>query len=195
MRWTLAVVCALTPAFSLGGCAANQEIVDPSKVTLEQALVDTVDALAEARQRSMERNTNFAFYGCTVTASFNVSATQTVGTKLALSATGGPPAAIAPISINLSGSRETSDSGTRGNVVTVVLATPGCLPNPKAFEATRAVIKTAKSGQVERLRTTPAPGAARPATPPVPRPGNVGDGTGTSSGNPPRDERIIMRPN
>lgn len=113
---------------ALAGCVTHQTVVEPNQITLSKAMVDTVDALAAARAEGLARQTNFGMYACTVMAVFNISATGTVDNKIALGVSGGPPAAVAPVTVNLSGSNEVTESGTRGNTVTLVLATPECLP-------------------------------------------------------------------
>ena len=111
----------------LSGCIGNQPDVQPT-ISLEQALIDTVDALAAAKAEGQLKKTNFGVYPCTVTAVYNISATRTVDNKVGIGLSGGPPAAIAPISLNLSGSNETTQASTRGNTVTLVLGTAYCLP-------------------------------------------------------------------
>jgi hypothetical protein len=113
------------------GCAV-QNVVDPGTVTLERALVDTVDALAAAHAESVKRGTNFGFYGCSVTAVYNISASATQNNKITLGAAG-PPVPIVPISYTGQVSSEAQAQGNRGNQVTVVLNTPYCMPNAKVL--------------------------------------------------------------
>ncbi|WP_294534364.1 hypothetical protein [uncultured Rhodoblastus sp.] len=123
-RYLLRII-PLPLLFFVAGCA-SQNVADPNAITLKQALVDTVDALDAAHQESLLHRTNFGFYGCTVTAVFNISATAGQDNKLALTASG-PPATILPVSLGASGSVESTASGTRGNTVTILLATKPCL--------------------------------------------------------------------
>jgi hypothetical protein len=116
----------------LAACAAQQTVVEPNQITLSKAMVDTVDALADARAEGLARQTKFGLYACTVTAVFNISATGTADNKLAVGLSGGPPAAVAPVTVNVSGSSETTQSGTRGNTETLVLAANECLPKPSS---------------------------------------------------------------
>ena len=130
----------------LAGCA-SQDVADPNAITLKQALVDTVDALDAAHQESLLHRTNFGFYGCTVTAVFNISATAGQDNKLALTASG-PPAKILPVTLGASGSFESTASGTRGNTVTVVLATKPCLA--KAAASAGATGSTGNKGSASK---------------------------------------------
>ncbi len=80
--------------------------------------------------------------GGLATTVFNVSATGTQDYKLALTAAS-PPNVI-PICIGGSASTEATASGTRGNTVTLVLATPYCLPDSK-------VAASAGAGKVKKV--------------------------------------------
>jgi len=124
--------CALPLALSAwsAGCAV-QNVADPTRITLEQAMVDTVHALNSANVESKRLGTHFGFYGCSVTAVYNISATATADNKVALSATG-PTPPLVPIGFGGSISSDVSTSGTRGNTVTVVLETPYCMQNTGA---------------------------------------------------------------
>jgi len=110
---------------SVAGCA-TQNVSNPGDITLEHALVDTVKALAAAQREGKAIHSNFGFYGCTVTAVFNVAATAGQENKLSLTAAG-PPVAILPVTLGGSGSFDSTASGTRSNTVTVVLATKPCM--------------------------------------------------------------------
>lgn len=143
----------------LTGCAATQNVSDPHAITLKDALVDTVDALKAAHDRSVKDHTHFGFYGCSVTAVFNVSATGTQDNKLSLTASG-PPATILPVTFVGAASSEATASGTRGNTVTVVLGTKYCLPNASASE----IKKPAPVG-APAVKKSPIPGKNNP--PPV----------------------------
>jgi hypothetical protein len=103
-----------------------QNVADPARISLEQAMVDTVDALNAANRRSKALHTDYRFYGCSVTAVYNISATATVDNKVGLSATG-PTPPIVPIAYAATLSSDVNTSGTRGNTVTVVLETPYCM--------------------------------------------------------------------
>jgi len=133
-------IVAVVVTMSLAGCTAVQNVADPGSITLEKALVDTVDALSAARARSIRNKTDFGFYGCTVTAVFNISATATQDNKVTLTAAG-PPANIFPIALNGMASSEGTASGMRGNTVTVVLGTKYCLTNEKAASGIKGVPK------------------------------------------------------
>lgn len=118
----------VAPAVVLcAGCVATQHVADPAAISLQHALVDTVDALSAANSTARSRGTNFGFYGCSVTAVFNVSATANQDNKLALSAV----ADVVPVTLTGTASSEAVATGTRANTVTVVLNTPYCMPGSK----------------------------------------------------------------
>lgn len=75
-------------------------------------LIDTADALAAAHRESVRNRTNF----------FNISATAGQDNKLALSSN--PPVTIFPLGGTVC--YDSAASGTRGNTVTVVLASKAC---------------------------------------------------------------------
>jgi hypothetical protein len=109
----------------LAGCA-TQDVADPSKISLERALVETEDALIAAHQEASSYvrhgGTYFGLYACSVTAVYNISATAGEDNKLSLSAS--PAIKIVPITAT--GSLESTASGTTGNTVTVNLSNPYC---------------------------------------------------------------------
>src|SRR5262245_39359835 len=113
--------CALPLALSAwsAGCAV-QNVADPAGISLEQAMVETVRALDSAHAESKRRGTHYGFYGCSVTAVYNISASATVDNKVGLSATG-PTPPVVPIAYGGTISSDVNTSGTRGNTVTVVL--------------------------------------------------------------------------
>jgi hypothetical protein len=122
-------IISVTSMISIIGClsgCATQTVSNPSDITLEHALVDTVDALAAAHKEGQTIHSNFGYYGCTITAVFNVSATAGQDNKLSLTASG-PPVSVFPVNIGATGSEESTASGTRVNTVTVVLATKPCI--------------------------------------------------------------------
>jgi hypothetical protein len=120
---------------TLTGCAATQQVAEPSTITLEHALVDTVDALNAANAEARSNGKFFGFYGCSVTAVYNISATGTQDNKVTLTGSTAPASAVVPISIGGTFSSDATASGTRGNTVTVVFDTKYCFPNSAAAKA------------------------------------------------------------
>ena len=55
-------------------------------ISLSQALVSTMAALNDAKAASQKGGNNFGLYACTVTATFNIAATSSVGGGLKLGA-------------------------------------------------------------------------------------------------------------
>ena len=177
MQRTLALAAGIIGVGALAGCTAQQTVVEPNQITLSKAMVDTVDALADARAEGLARHTNFGLYACTVTAVFNISATGTADNKLAVGVSGGPPAAVAPVTVNVSGSSEATQSGTRGNTVTLVLAANECLPKPPSVAAPAGGGKAAGGAKgasaggraaTPLIPTVPVIPSTVPAVPPPP---------------------------
>jgi hypothetical protein len=132
---TLAVIAGSSLAINmLCGCAATQSVSDPNAITLEHALVDTVDALKAANYEARRNGELFGYYGCSVTAVYNISASGSQDNKITL--TGSAPATqVVPIALGGTFSSEATASGTRGNTVTVVFDTKYCFPNGTAVKA------------------------------------------------------------
>ncbi len=114
-------------ALGLAGCGGAKAVVnEPSKITLRQALKETVDALYAARYRSASHGgVAIGLNACTFTATFNVTATGTDKQGLVLNV--GAPAG-APVTAGLQGSLEATASATRGNTVAVTFTSPACNP-------------------------------------------------------------------
>ena len=134
-RATLVVLTSNALAsIMLCGCAATQSVSDPNAITLEHALVDTVDALKAANYEAKRNGEFYGYYGCSVTAVYNISASGTQDNKITL--TGSAPATqVVPIALGGTFSSEATASGTRGNTVTVVFDTKYCFPNGTAVKA------------------------------------------------------------
>jgi hypothetical protein len=150
----------LVTGLGLAGCAATQDVSDPNRITLSDAMVSTVDALSAANAESIKDKTNFGFYGCSVTAVFNVSATKTQDNKLALTASA--PVSILPVTVGATGSSEATASGTRASTVTVVLDTKYCFPNAGGGAGTQ---KVGTNGQ--KTTAVVGPAATLPNPPPI----------------------------
>ena len=152
-------MAVLSTALACGACNSPQTVVpEPNKITLQDALVSTVDALnaayAEARKPG---NQVIGYYPCTMAATFNVSATGVTDNKLGGSAGGG----VAGVTLSANASHEDSLTGTRGNNVTVVFASSICAPSATAKAA------AAPSTAADSTPRTPGRVSAGPATPVV----------------------------
>ena len=148
-------------ALLLAGCN-NQPDVQPT-ISLSQAMIETVDALAAARAEGQAKQTSLGYYPCSVQAVYNISATLTKDNKVGLGVSGGPPAAIAPVSVNLSGSNETTTSAVRGNTITLVFDTGYCLPQGGGAAAGAAA---AAAGAPHGAANAPSWGGLTPPKPP-----------------------------
>jgi hypothetical protein len=105
--------------------APDRVVAEPNKISLQSALVDTVDALNAAYDRARsDGGRPIGFYPCTLSATFNISATGTADNKLAVGVSGG----ISGATINASASNENTLTAARGNVVVATFASSLCLP-------------------------------------------------------------------
>jgi hypothetical protein len=151
---------------ALSACvSARQDVVEPNAVTLEQAMRDVVDSLSVAKAESDAKGGPYGFYGCTVTVVFNINATGTKDNKLTLGVSGGPPASVAPVTVNLTGSSEATATGTRGNTITMVFGSEDCLPQASAAAGGASAVKGASRPSTPRKRQP----SFAPEPPPAPR--------------------------
>lgn len=161
----------------VAGCAQQRVVDEPGNITLSQAMRDTVDALADAHQHAKERGVSFGLYACTATAVFNISATGVATNTTGVTLSGGPPAAVAPVSLALSKSATSTETGVRGNTVTVVLATPWCSPSAQTQggQLAKAAQGSGGSGGKNATATPTSPtfGNFPPVAAPPPPPGLV----------------------
>lgn len=126
-------------------------VAQPSNITLAQALVDTVDAMAAARaedqgilkngfptvvpskEKGGKPETQYVrvpaigVNPCTITVQFNIAAsgTSAVGQQVTLAAAG----KVVPVSGGVTLSNTNSTSANRGNQVTVAFVSPACNPS------------------------------------------------------------------
>ena len=117
-------------AVLLCGCeAATNVVAQPSGITLDAALTQTVTALYQSRAKALElQNAGYAPAGlnpCTITATFNIAATGTSTGSAGITA--GSPAG-APVSVSANLQVTNTATANRGNQVTVVFTTPACNP-------------------------------------------------------------------
>jgi len=122
-------------ALACSACATGPERVvpQPSRISLKSALQDTVDALYAAYDRAhADGRRPIGFYPCTLSASFNISATGTANNELALGTGARTSNSLGAASIG-AGSMLTA---TRGNTIVVTFASDRCLP-PKAITVAR----------------------------------------------------------
>ncbi len=123
-----AVIVALASA-SLTGCAAfsPNQVAKPTTITLDEALTDVVTAFAKAKQAGKDNNVRLGIAPCSVTITFNVTASATQVGKLVLDATIKAPAPITAGG-GITGEQDVGSSAARGNIVTMILTSELCLP-------------------------------------------------------------------
>src|SRR4051794_5846285 len=121
---------AIATIIAVLACAActfapDRVVPEPNKISLQSALVETVDALNAAYDRARSDGRRpIGFYPCTLSATFNISATGTADNKLAVGVNGG----ISGATISGSASNENILTAARGNVVVATFASSLCLP-------------------------------------------------------------------
>jgi hypothetical protein len=160
---TSAVVASLA-ALTGSSCswAPHEVVPEPNAISLESALVGTVDAFNAAYARSRSYGAPIGYYPCTLSATFNISATGTAQNKLAVGINGG----VSGATISGSASNENDLTAARGNVVVVTLASSLCLPSSSdsstaAKPAVAAKPSTAAKPAVAAKPTARGSGAAR----------------------------------
>lgn len=163
----VAVLCV-----AAAGCSSYRpaDIAQPPRITLREALVDVVDALNAARERSEHHRERTGLNPCGVTAVFNVAARATDGGRAELGLSVAPP--VVPVGVTAAGELSRTAEASRGNVVTVHLTSPACLPEG-TLGATRPdrIVQaqeqtTAARGMALLLNErSAAQGAARPRDP------------------------------
>jgi hypothetical protein len=147
---------AITSILACAACtwAPDRVVQEPNKISLQSALVDTVDALNAAYDRSHSGGRRpVGFYPCTLSATFNISATGTADNKLAVGVSGGMSGAT----INASASNENTLTAARGNVVVATFASSLCLPadDAKATKAAKRASRGLPLPPVELFRRVP----------------------------------------
>lgn len=113
----------------LPGCGATRAVVnEPSQITLDRALKETVDALYAARAHADKiaaDGPRIGLNACSVQAVFNITAGATANQGLVLNV--GAPAG-APVVAGVQGTVGQTETVGRGNTVTVLFTTPACNP-------------------------------------------------------------------
>jgi hypothetical protein len=114
-------------ASCLGGCSANRIVDQPSNITIQEALNETVAALHSVQSQEAYNGSNSAvgFNPCTLQVTFAITAGGADNKSLVLNL-GAPTGA--PITAGLQGTIGTTETTSRGNTVTLVFTTPACNP-------------------------------------------------------------------
>lgn len=119
---TLIVIAACS------GCSGASPVVSqPSNITIQEALQQTVAALHSIQSPAAENGSGSAigFNPCTMEVTFSITAGGTDNKSLVLNL--GAPAG-APVSAGLQGTIGSTATASRGNTVTLLFTTPACNP-------------------------------------------------------------------
>jgi len=113
----------------LGACTqAPQTVVpQPTSITLENAVVQVVEALNAGRAVAARYPERIGLDPCTVQVVFDITASGTSDNKIVLDASIKPPAP-APVSAGVSATVSDVLVANRGNHVTLTLTSPACNP-------------------------------------------------------------------
>lgn len=158
-------------AFLLTGCGgASKAVVDnPSGLTLQAALVDTVTSIYAARRQSLvlkEANGGvpLGLNVCSAQAVFNVSATG--NDTRSVNGTLSTPQNLY-VSASVSGSSSSTSTASRGNQVTVLFTSPACNPpdtlgtkSPDMVVLLEREIEAARYGAPDPIHRGPNAGPA-----------------------------------
>lgn len=118
MKIIRALLYSFVTAIPVGGCASNY-IPQPTTITLEDAMVDSVRAFRAAQRAGLGK---IKMSPCILEVKFNVTGSATDSDKLGLTA--GSTAGVIPATLALTGSTEQSISGGRQNNITATFVTP-----------------------------------------------------------------------
>jgi hypothetical protein len=117
----------LVAAACLGGCSTTKIVDQPSQITLQQALQETVAALHSVQSPQAYNGSKEAigFNPCTLQVTFSVTAGGTDNRSLVLNLAAPTGAAVAA---GVQGSIGSTETASRGNTVTLLFTTPACNP-------------------------------------------------------------------
>lgn len=119
---------AILIAAALTGCnsAPKATLVEPATINLTEALKQIHESLNAAAEQTTADGKHTGLDICTATVALTLSAT---GNSVSAAGGGvgvGPPVIPVTLAVNLSTQQTLTD--VRGNVITLVLTTPGCNP-------------------------------------------------------------------
>jgi len=116
-RTLLGILVAASLSMVAGCCGGTKWIVpEPSKITLEAAMKSVGEGLKQ--MKTAEGDIKTGLLPSEVTVSFNVTASATDSTKLAV-AVGTPPAPQIPVSGSVTGDLSSAITASRGNTITI----------------------------------------------------------------------------
>jgi hypothetical protein len=162
-RYALILCCGTC----LSGCASYSpdQVAKPTDITIQQALTDVIDGIADARDRADKRKILLGVAVCSVVTNFNVTAQATKGGKLVLDGTIKAPAPV-NAGLGFTAEQNTNSVGSRGNTVAIVLTSEACLPAGVAGTAMAQGIYGGKPAGEPAASSAPrAPAPAAPAGP------------------------------
>jgi len=111
------LVILVLVSLSMSACCGTSKIVpEPSKITLEDAMKSVAEGFNKMKQAQGDIKTGLL--PSEVTVSFNVTASATDSTKLAV-AVGTPPAPQIPVSGSVTGDLSSAITASRGNTITI----------------------------------------------------------------------------
>lgn len=126
----------------LTGCGSLYPPQAEEEITLEAALLDTVDSLDAMKQQLVARNQRLGIYPDTVTAEFFVKGARVTNVGVSGDINVAPGAPLTGLVIKPTYSR--NDTGERSNKITVVFKSINSISDPKLREQLRRCLKDPK---------------------------------------------------
>lgn len=109
----------------VAGCAIGPtSSPEANRITLQQAMVSTVDAIEAANKEAAKAGYLPGFQPCSLTAVFSINDAGTVTNQLTLGAGG----TVSGATLGAQGHGEVGNNHTVGNQVTLVLVSKDCAP-------------------------------------------------------------------
>jgi len=157
-RPLLGILVAASLSMS-AGCGTKWIVPEPGKITLQDAMKSVGEGLKQMKEA--QGNIKTGLLPSEVTVTFNVTASATDSTKLAI-AVSTPQAPQLPVSGSLTGDLSSAITANRGNSITikftnVLFAPTGQLLTTKSAEEIEKIMKTLTDAGIVVYIKTPTP--------------------------------------
>ena len=152
-RFALVTIASLTACTSL----SPKEVSDPSTITVSQALQEIGKGFAAMYNELQGRK--LGFYPCSAIVTFNVTANANDGGKLVLDLSASPAAGFEKSLIDFGAKanleQAAAASAARGNVVSIAMYNPGCIPKDTLAYDKPELVGEAAAGMSRGLPSGP----------------------------------------
>lgn len=148
-------IIAIVSIVPLAACASlsPKDVSDPSTITISQALQEIGKGFAAMSTELQGRK--LGFYPCSALITFNVTANANDGGKLVLDLSASPAAGYEKALVNFGAKANVEQtaaaSGTRGNVISIAMYNPGCIPKDTLAHDNPELVGEAAAGMSRGL--------------------------------------------